>query len=113
MFRSGQPDEVMLMHVPALRVSLGHYPLEWVHNCLEGSAREESSVVFSKAGYFFRKLTRFYVTLQVREKLYSTAVGKWKKYGKELKDVQKMLVHLIEEYEGEAGLVPGTGHDEL
>jgi hypothetical protein len=37
-------------------------------------------------------------------------VGKWKTYGAELKDLQKRLASLIEEYEHEAGLVV---HDEL
>lgn len=52
-----------------------------------------------------------YVALQVRQQIYSSAVGKWKTYEKELKDVQKSLAHLIEEYEAEAGL--SDAHDEL
>ena len=48
--------------------------------------------------------------MQVRQKLYTSAVGKWKRYSRQLSPVAKLLVPLIRQYEAELGDVR---HEEL
>ena len=51
------------------------------------------------------------ISLQVRQKLYSTAIGKWRSYEEQLQPVVSDLHEYVERYE--AGLGRRQAHDEL
>ena len=51
------------------------------------------------------------ILLQVRQKLYNTAVGKWRNYEEQLQPVVTDLHEYVERYE--AGLGGRQAHDEL
>ena len=47
---------------------------------------------------------------QVRQKLYKSSIGKWRRYSRQLAPVANHLAPLIQQYEAELGK---KGHDEL